>query len=127
MKNKLVVTGAIFILLAIILGAMAAHSIENVVSAKLLTSFEKGVKYQMYMGLGLFSLGLSTEKISFKLNSFYWFLVIGVVLFSGGIYTYVFHEQIPSLKIFAHVVPFGGTSLIIAWCIFVFNSIKSSR
>ena len=127
MNNKLVITGAIFILLAIILGAMAAHSIENVVSAKLLTSFEKGVKYQMYMGLALLVIGLNADKIPFKLNAFYGFLIIGVLLFSGGIYTYVFNEQVPSLKYFAHVVPFGGTSLIIAWCIFVFNSIKSSR
>jgi uncharacterized membrane protein YgdD (TMEM256/DUF423 family) len=127
MNSKLVITGSIFILIAIILGALGAHSIEKIVSADLLASFEKGVKYQIYMGLALLAIGLNAEKISFKLNTFYWFVVVGTLLFSGGIYGYTFHEQIPSIRFFAHIVPFGGTSMIVAWCIFTFNVIKTRR
>ncbi len=124
MSKKIVLTGSIFITLSIILGAMAAHALEKVISTELIATFEKGVKYEFYIGLGLLAIGLNTDKIKFNLNPFYLLNTIGVILFSGCIYLYALHEIIPSLKSVVHIVPIGGMCMIIGWIIFLFLLIK---
>ncbi|NOQ73006.1 MAG: DUF423 domain-containing protein [Crocinitomix sp.] len=119
MSKKIVLTGGIFVLLGIILGAMAAHALEDVISASLIETFEKGVKYQFYVGLGLLAVGFNAERVPFNLKWFYLFNLLGVIIFSGCIYLYSLHEIIPSLRPAAMIVPIGGLSMIIGWTIFV--------
>lgn len=119
MSKKIVLTAAILICLSIILGAMAAHALEKIVSKELIETFEKGVKYQLYIGLGLLALGLNVDKLNFKLNGVYLLNLIGVILFSGSIYLYTFHGQVPGFKSFVHLVPLGGTAMIIGWITFI--------
>jgi len=124
MQKKIVVTGVVFILLGIILGAMAAHALEKIISAELINTFEKGVKYQFYIGLGLLIIGLNTDKINFNLKPFFLLSLIGVVLFSGSIYLYALHENIPALRPAAFVVPFGGVAMIAAWLVLLIQFVK---
>lgn len=124
MEKKIVLTGGIFILLGIILGAMAAHAMEKIIQPDLIETFEKGVKYQFYVGLGLLTIGLNSKQIPFKLNGFYLFNLFGVILFSGSIYLYSIHEIVPQFKTAALIVPFGGVSMIIGWTIFVTQIIR---
>ena len=124
MAKKLVLTGSLLILLSIILGAMAAHSLEKVISSALIETFEKGVKYQIYTGFGLLIVGLGASQFNFRLSTFYWFNLIGVLLFSGCIYLYTFHELMPALKPAVYIVPLGGSSMIIAWLILVIQIIR---
>lgn len=119
MSKRVVITGAIFVCLAIMLGAMAAHTLETRISANLLEAFEKGAKYQIYTGLGLLAVGLHADRLSFKLVGFYALNLIGVLLFSGGLYLYSLHESAPFLRNMAMIVPFGGTSMIVAWIILI--------
>ena len=113
MSKKIVLTGGIFILLGIILGAMAAHALEDVISANLIETFEKGVKYQFYVGLGILVVGFNADRVPFNLKWFYLFNLLGVIIFSGCVYLYALHEIIPSLIPLAMFVPFGGLSMII--------------
>lgn len=124
MSKKIILTGAIFIMLAIVLGAMAAHGLEKVVSENLIVTFEKGVKYQMYSGLGLLIIGLNTAKLNISTTFFYYLNLIGVILFSGSIYLYALHEITPVLKPFAMVVPFGGVAMISAWIVLSIQIIR---
>ncbi len=124
MSKRIVLTGAVFVVLAIILGAMAAHKLEELIQPKLLDTFEKGVKYQMYIGLGLLAIGTNAEKFNFKLTSFFALNVIGVFLFSGMIYCYSLHELIPSMRPLAIVIPFGGVAMIVGWVIFIIQLLK---
>jgi uncharacterized membrane protein YgdD (TMEM256/DUF423 family) len=124
MSKNIVITGGIFILFGIILGAMAAHAMEKVISAPLIETFEKGVKYQFYVGLGLLTIGFNAKQIPFKLNAFYLFNLIGVILFSGCIYLYAIHEIVPNFKPAVMIVPIGGVSMIIGWLIFVVQIIR---
>ena len=124
MLNNITITGAVFICLSILLGAMAAHGLENVVSENLIDTFEKGVKYQMYTGIGLLILGLNGDKFEFKLNAFYALNLIGVFLFSGSIYVYTFHEHIEGLRTAALIVPFGGVAMILAWVVLIVQLIR---
>ncbi len=124
MKKNIVLTGAIFICIAIILGAIAAHSLEKIISTELIQTFEKGVKYMLYSGLGLLILGLNHEKFPFSMKWVYILLINGTLLFSGNIFLYVFHELSPGLKNFVHIVPIGGLMMILAWLFFIVKLTK---
>ena len=124
MSKRVVITGALFVCLAIMLGAMGAHMLENKISGNLLEAFEKGVKYQMYTGLGLIAFGRHADRLPFKLVAFYALNLIGVLLFSGGLYLYSMYESAPFLKNMAMIVPFGGTSMIVAWIIVIVQLIR---
>ncbi|MFD1552516.1 DUF423 domain-containing protein [Putridiphycobacter roseus] len=115
MKKRIVTTGVFFIFLAIILGAMAAHSLEKIVDEALIATFQKGVTYLQYSGLGLLILGLNDNRLKVNLKWVYGLLISGTILFSGNIFIYVFHEIVPALKSFVHIVPVGGLLMIIAW------------
>ncbi len=125
MSKTIVLTGGFFILFGIILGAMAAHAMEKAISAELIETFEKGVKYQFYIGLGLLTVGLNAKQIPFSLKGFYLFNLFGVLLFSGCIYLYSIHEIVPNFKSVVLIVPFGGVSMIIGWAIFVIKIFRS--
>lgn len=128
MKKGVTVTGAILILLAIILGAFTAHALKAVLSEANLASFETGVKYQMYMGIAILVLGLNYHKFrkkSFKL--FYGIILSGTLLFSFSIYGLVWADYSMHLglrKILGPITPFGGTLLITGWTIFIIHFLR---
>jgi uncharacterized membrane protein YgdD (TMEM256/DUF423 family) len=119
MKQKTIFLWAIFLIAtAIILGAFGAHALRNIVSPESLSSFETGVKYQMYQGLGLLVLGSMTDKLNFDLKWTVLLIIIGTLLFSLSIYGLAMQEKFAvSLKILGPVTPIGGSLLIIGWII----------
>ena len=124
MQKNIVMTAAIFICVSIILGALAAHSLEKLLSQDLIETFEKGVKYLIYSGFGLLIIGLNKDRLKVNLKWFYILLLVGTILFSGNIFLYVFHETIPSLKNFVHLVPIGGLLMILAWAVLILKLIR---
>lgn len=100
------------IAMAVAIGAFGAHGLKKIVNAKMLATFETGVKYQMYMGLGMFGIALfkSLHK-EVKLCYPFWMIVIGTLIFSGLLYAYV----LSGIKIFAMIVPIGGVLMMLGW------------
>jgi len=127
MSKNSVLLGAIFVLIAIILGAMAAHAMEDFVAPELIDTFEKGVKYQLYTGLGLLIVGFNQDRLGFSIKPFILLNLIGMLLFSGCIYAYTFHEQMAFLKPAVYIVPLGGISMIAAWLFLVIRLIRSKN
>ena len=125
MDKKLRVTGGIFGLTAVMIGAFGAHGLEKVLDASAIATFETGVKYQMYHALLLllipvFALSEKTKKTLWVL------LLIGILFFSGSIYGLATNEltSFDFAKI-ALITPLGGTLLIISWFLIVIHFIKS--
>ena len=83
-NRKFLVTGAIFGLIAVILGAFAVHGLKETLSEASLNSFETGVRFQMYHAFLMLILGIIITEKDNKLL-FYLFL-LGTILFSGSIY-----------------------------------------
>lgn len=118
MEKRIALMGVILISIAIILGAFGAHGLKELVSAEKLTSFEVGIRYQMYMGICLLIIGLNADKFKFSLKTIVNLLIFGVVLFSGSIYLLSLQELIPiSLKFLGPITPIGGTLMIIGFCL----------
>ena len=126
MNRKLLIIGSVFGILGIILGAWAAHGLEKLVDADAVKSFETGVRYQMYHAFLLLILGgTSFVNSKFKKIIFY-FIVYGVVFFSGSIYVLATNDVTSfDFKSIARITPVGGLSLIIAWAIMLIGIIRN--
>ncbi len=127
MSRKFLITGAVFGLLAVILGAFAAHGLKNLVSEEAVGSFETGVRFQMYHAFLLLILGVvNLNDLKFRWT--YILIVVGTIFFSGSIYLLATNEltSFDFTKI-ALVTPLGGTLLITSWAILVFKFSKLKR
>lgn len=115
MERKIISTAAILGMIAIILGAFGAHALKKVLTVEELSTFETGVKYQMYHALFLLFVGLSslTAETKKRITAL---IVLGVALFSGSIYILA-TKNISGIdiKAFGIVTPIGGLLLIVGW------------
>ena len=125
MDKKTISTGAIFGMIAIILGAFGAHALKNVLTIEALSTFETGVKYQMYHALFLLFIG-TLDELSQKAKKIIYNLVIfGVFFFSGSIYLLATNSLTSfDFKVIGFMTPVGGFLLILAWAVLFFNFIK---
>jgi len=127
MDKKIISTGAIFGMLAIILGAFGAHALKKVLSIEQLSTFETGVKYQMYHAMFLLFIGLAEISEKAK-KTIYFLVVIGVIFFSGSIYLLATNGHfIPfDFKTIGIITPVGGLLLISAWGVLLVNILKKN-
>lgn len=127
MERKIILTGAFLGVLAIILGAFGAHALKAVLSPEQLTSFETGVRYQMYHAFFLFFVA-SRKELSLKaLKVIYNLVLTGVLFFSGSIYLLT-TKNVTSVdfKIIGFVTPIGGLLLIFAWIVLFVTIFKKN-
>lgn len=127
MNRKFLLTGLILIILAIVLGAFGAHGLEGKIPVKKIASFETGVKYQMYHGLGMLLIASLSSKFSFSFKGVYVLMLLGVVFFSFSIY---FLSLQPILgggysKVLGPITPIGGLLLILSWSVFFVKIVKN--
>lgn len=108
----LLVFGAVSALLAVVLGAFAAHGLRDMLSSTLLSTFETGVRYQMYHALALLVLpGLRQYADTRYLVRGGVLFCTGTLLFSGSLYLL----SICSLTMFGPVTPVGGLCFLLGW------------
>lgn len=118
MSRSIVLAGLLGVV-GVIIGAYAAHglegylqkqSLETDVIAKRLSQCDVAVRYHMLHTLAILALGLSgIRNKSALIAVLFWLLGIG--LFSGGLYSMVFLGKMGHWAI----VPSGGLCFIIGW------------
>lgn len=113
MKNKnILITGAIFMALAVSLGAFGAHALKKVLSPEMLAIYHTGVEYQFYHAMGLLITGLTGFQVKSKFIG--WagtLLTTGIILFSGSLYALALSE----IKGLGAITPIGGVLFIAGW------------
>ena len=125
MEKKIIPTGAIFGMLAIIFGAFGAHALKKVLSIEELSTFETGVRYQMYHALFLIFIGMINELSQKTKKTIYYLVVFGVIFFSGSIYLLATNSITTfDFKIIGFVTPIGGLLLIVAWGVLFYDFVK---
>ncbi len=125
MDKKIISTAAIFGMIAIILGAFGAHALKKVLSIEALSTFETGVKYQMYHALFLVLIGTLNELSQKAKKIIYNLVVFGVLFFSGSIYLLATNSLTSfDFKVIGFITPIGGLLLILAWGVLFVNFIK---
>jgi uncharacterized membrane protein YgdD (TMEM256/DUF423 family) len=115
--------GGLFMFLSVALGALASHYLEQWIDEKALSSFQTGVRYLTYHGLGLLVLSQFDYKSKEREHRMLFLsMVIGISLFSGSIFILSFKEYIPfSIRWMGPVTPLGGSLLLLAWFLCVRN------
>ncbi len=117
MKKHFILHGAMFMALAVALGAMASHGLSSL-SEHALHLFRLGVQYQIYHAIGLLAIGIMIGQLAnrplFLAGRLMFF---GIILFSGGLYFYAITE-ISAIKF---IIPIGGVCLILSWLCIVWS------
>jgi uncharacterized membrane protein YgdD (TMEM256/DUF423 family) len=113
MKNQtILLTGAVFMALAVLLGAFGAHALKTSLTPEMLAVYKTGVEYQFYHALGLLLIGVTGFHIDSKwLRRSGLLLTIGILLFSGSLYVLA----LTGIKVIGAVTPIGGVSFVAGW------------
>jgi uncharacterized membrane protein YgdD (TMEM256/DUF423 family) len=117
MNRKIVITAAIFGLLAVIAGAFGAHGLKARLSPSDIEIWHTAVQYQFYHVFALLFLGLYTSGCKNMINLSYWLITLGIIFFSGSLYVLA-AEDLLGWHV-AHVLwpfaPIGGVCFIAGW------------
>jgi len=122
MKNQtILILGAVFMALGVLLGAFGAHALKPILSPEMLAVYKTGVEYQFYHAIGLLLIGV----IGFQVKSKYlqWsglFITIGIILFSGSLYVLT----LSGIKAIGAITPIGGLSFVAGWIFLAIAIIK---
>lgn len=117
MEKIVIISGSIFGILAIVLGAFGAHAFKKFLPEEKLNSFEVGVRYQMYSALYLLALSFLVNFDTASARWAYYGVFYGTILFSGSIYLLSFkdHWKANGLRFLGPITPLGGLLMIIGW------------
>jgi len=116
MKELALISGAVFGILSIVLGAFGAHALKKILSPERLESFEVGVRYQMYTALALLWIGSAFDFGTQREHWAYYGLFWGAILFSGSIYLLSFKDLLRiNLRFIGPITPLGGLLMIVGW------------
>jgi uncharacterized membrane protein YgdD (TMEM256/DUF423 family) len=130
MQPKLwILCGIVLSGLAVVSGAYGAHGLDKLLERKLAAEadaandpalsierlshdYDVAVRYQMFHGLALLAIGI----LAALWPSAWWdaaagLIVLGVIIFCGGLYVLVFTLD----KSWGARVPFGGLAMILGW------------
>ena len=125
MEKKIFISASLLGLIAVVLGAFAAHGLRSALSVSSLESFQTGVRYQMYHAFFLFVVGLLQQLTPAQKNRLFWLTIIGVVLFSVSIYLLSSNTLTPiDFGFLGPITPIGGLFLISAWGVLVVYLLK---
>lgn len=112
MGKTFIMIAAALLALAVTFGAFGAHALKTQLSAEMLQTWKTAVDYHFYHALGLLVVGVL--MISFPSSALKWsavLLAIGILLFSGSLYT----MALTGIKWLGAITPIGGLSFIAGW------------
>ncbi len=126
----MVVLAGVLGVVGVAIGAHAAHGLEAMLAkqslapeaiAKRLDQCEVAVRYHMMHTITLLAIGLSGRLMGRLRNAAAIFLLLGIALFSGGLYSMVY------LGVMGHwaIVPSGGLCFILGWGAIVLSGLLS--
>lgn len=129
MNKWMLLSGALFSLTSVMLGAFAAHGLKNKIDETAIAIFQTAATYQMTHGLalvlcGLFAFQLNSHNIQ---NSASWInyaaicFIVGILFFSGSLYGLALTGQ----KWLGPITPLGGLLFIAGWVCFSIAIIKN--
>jgi uncharacterized membrane protein YgdD (TMEM256/DUF423 family) len=107
-------------LVAVAMGAFAAHGFKDRLSGEALGWIRTASDYQMWHGLALLAISLlSRNGIGGALKAAAAAFLIGIILFSGSLYLLA----LVGWRGFAWVTPLGGTALLLGWALLLWYAI----
>lgn len=112
-------------LLAVILGAFAAHALKEILTLTQLQSFETAVRYQMFHAIVLLFVNIYNGFSVKQKNVISYLFFLGILFFSGSIY--LIQLTPVTAKMIWFVTPLGGLFFIMGWISMITIFIKKSK
>ena len=110
--SPILVSSAILGASAVAVGAFGAHALKDVLDAYSSEIYQKASAYHFYHSLALLGVGILANNFPNKhLQRSAVMFVIGILLFSGSLYTLA----ITGVKSLGMITPFGGLALMAGW------------
>jgi uncharacterized membrane protein YgdD (TMEM256/DUF423 family) len=117
-RNIWIAAGAANGLIAVAMGAFAAHGLKNAISDEALGWVRTGAEYQMWHGLALLALAALGRGSAGRASAIAGIAFLaGAILFSGSLYLLAF----TGWRGFALVTPLGGTAFLVGWAVLVWS------
>jgi len=123
--RRCIATGALLMLLGVMLGAFGAHGLREHLTPQRLASFQTGVHYQMLHAIGLMLVGLASRAAGAG-SALRWsarLMLAGIALFSGSIYLMTAGAP----RWLGAVTPVGGVSFMVAWALLARHALAAQR
>jgi uncharacterized membrane protein YgdD (TMEM256/DUF423 family) len=115
------VLGSVSGLLAVALGAFAAHGLKTRLGADLLAVFETGVRYQMFHALALLAAAWACARWpGAAAVAAGWLFVAGIVLFSGSLYALALGGP----RWLGPITPIGGLAFLAGWACLAWSALR---
>ena len=119
-----VVAGAGFAMLAVMMGAFAAHGLKQVLNTNALDLVDTAARYQMYHAIALVIVGIVSTIPQFSrpwLKLAAVAFILGIILFSGSLYILA----LSGIKWMGAITPIGGIAFISGWCSLIVAALKN--
>lgn len=111
--------GSLSAVLAVALGAFAAHGLKGRLSEEFLNAFEVGVRYQMFHALGLLAVAWAWSRWpKTEMAVAGWLFLAGSALFSGSLYLLA----LTGVRWLGIVTPVGGLAFILGWLVLAWGT-----
>ena len=124
MQKTFFMTGAIFGLCSVLLGAFGAHALKQHLSPDMLTVFETGVRYQAYHAFAILAAAWAVTVFDSQLIARAGtFFTAGIIIFSGSLYILA----LTGIKAFGAITPIGGLLLMAGWVFMIFSAIRADH
>ncbi|PRY88058.1 DUF423 domain-containing protein [Mongoliibacter ruber] len=120
-KAKYIQIAALFGALAVGIGAFGAHGLEPILESKGTSdTFETAVKYHFYHTLALLACAFLLELYpsNKKLSAAFWLFAIGIIIFSGTLYTL----SLTGVSWLGAITPIGGVAFIAGWVMMMISA-----
>jgi uncharacterized membrane protein YgdD (TMEM256/DUF423 family) len=96
------------------LGAFGAHGLKDRLSADMLAVFETAVRYHLVHAVALLaSAALAARAQGRSVTMAGWFFTLGIVLFSGSLYT----MALTGMTRLGMITPIGGLAFLVGWAL----------
>ncbi len=126
MNLKFLRIGLILAILAVLLGAFAAHGLKSKIELDRIGIFNTGVRYHFYHTFAILIAALLQEKLipKFVNLSLYCFL-FGIVCFSGSLYLLACKYWLSiDWWWLGPITPIGGVAFILGWFFLLLATVK---
>lgn len=115
------VVGAVFMALAVGMGAFGAHALKERLDEYFQGVYEKAVFYHFVHGIGILLVSLLARTGILSASGEAragWLMALGIVLFSGSLYALA----LSGVRNLGAVTPLGGVAFIIGWIVLAYEA-----
>ncbi|WP_177765440.1 DUF423 domain-containing protein [Flavobacterium sp. I3-2] len=123
MNTTILIIGATFGALSVILGAFGAHAFKKFMNDEQLKNYETGIKYQMYHAILLIIIGCNAQLFS-NIDTLSILFTLGIIFFSFSIYGLTITSALnKKWRFLGPITPIGGLLLVAGWISIIINFI----